>query len=414
MKLLQKTGRPYLFFAAILLLTGGLLIYFQITSIIEVEITEKLKVNQKRLSLLISEGTQVQGMPPVIEVVTFDHPQADQIIVKDTLLFDPIEQDEELFKEVSAVENINGKSYKITLRQVILEPHDYLNSIGISLALVLLLLLMGLYVINRRISISVWKPFYKNLELLKAYSMQAEDKLYLEKSDVQEFKELHAVIEKLTEKIKNDYNKLKEFSENAAHEMQTPLAIISAKLEEMLQTPDLSEAQANLIKSVITPVYRLTGLNKSLLQLTKLDNLQFTEKETLDIKDRIESILAELEDFINAKELSLSKHLEPTLIRMHPYLADILLINLLGNAIKHNYANGSIRIELDDKTLTVSNNGKALNQDPGKMFERFVKANPASTSQGLGLAIVKKICDLNNWQISYETDKEWHNLKIVF
>ncbi|MBL7128238.1 MAG: HAMP domain-containing histidine kinase [Ignavibacteria bacterium] len=414
MKLLQKTGKNYLLFTSILLVVTGCLIYFIMTSIIEEELTDNLYVNKVRITQQIMEGKTVPQLPPIIEIQELDFQQESNFIIKDTNIYDPNEQDFELFKEVTSVEDINGKTYVITVREILLEPEEYLYNIGLSLAIVMILLLFGLFLINKRISRNIWKPFYNNLEILKSYSLEKDNHIRLQSSDINEFTELNFAIEKLTDKIYTDYHTLKEFSENASHEMQTPLAIIQTKLEEAVQAPSLTKQQAGQIKSALAAVQRLSKLNHTLLFLTKLENRQFTDSESINFEDVIDKVLEQFEDFIQLKNLNIKKQLNPTIIQANPVLMDILLSNLISNAIKHNNPKGILRIELGSNSFTISNTSKPLTQPAEKMFERFVKADQSSKSLGLGLAIVKKICDSNSWKINYTNEGEWHVIKIYF
>ena len=415
MKLLQKTSLIYLILSAIILLAAGIFIYTFITSVIEEEIEEKLIVNKERIARQLERSEEILQLPPVIEVKELSPPQTERLRIHDTMVYDPIEEEAELFKEVTSIEEINGKIYKITVRQVILEPHDYLETIGVALAGVFGLLLLGLFLMNRNISKVAWKPFYQNLESLRQYSLESNEPIKLKNSSITEFKELNIVIEKLTEKIRADYLSLKEFSENASHEMQTPLAIIQAKLEEALQEPELSERLAHHIQLTLAAAQRLSRLNQTLLLITKIENRQFTEKQQVNVAEIIEQILRQFEESIELKEISIRKSINgDNLIRTNISILEILISNLVSNAIKHNYKEGEIRIDLNDNILTISNTAPPGNFDTAKMFDRFTKGDASSSSLGLGLSIVKKICDINGWRISYQKQDDLHSIKINF
>ena len=414
MKLLQKSGLYNLLLSSILLLLAGGILYGMLTSIIDEEVTEKLEINAERIAKEIEAGREVPSLPPVIEIEVLEAQNPEKITAKDTLLMDPIEEDLELFRELQLTKTIGDKAFRITVREVILEPHDYLNSIGLSLAVVFILLLIGLFLLNRRISKIVWKPFYQNLEAVKQFSLESAEDLKLQPSSIKEFQELNSTLEKLTGKISADFLSLKEFSENAAHEMQTPLAILQNKLDEALQDPNLGKVQAGIIQSSMAAVQRLSRLNQTLLLLTKLDNRQFSQTESIDLSVQIIQTLDQMDDFVQAKHLQLSHKLESVSLKANPFLLDTLLNNLIGNAIRHNYEKGQINIELHPKSMQIANTSKVDVAEPEKMFDRFTKAEPSSSSPGLGLAIVRKICGTHNWSVTYRTEGEWHYLKIIF
>ena len=137
MKLLQKTNQFYLLFSGGLLLLAGCFLYFMMTKIIDKEINDKLLINQQRIARQIKSGNKVESIIPIIEVEKLNSIEQQTTTIKDTNLYDKVEEDIELFREIRTIENINDTGYKITVRQVMLEPHDYLNSIGTVLGIVL-------------------------------------------------------------------------------------------------------------------------------------------------------------------------------------------------------------------------------------------------------------------------------------
>lgn len=415
MKLLQKTTRIYLLFSAILLLVAGIVLYMLISSFIEEEVTEKLYVNKERITEQLVRNQPVTQLPPVIEVEELPSQEPEALITRDTTLYDPITGEPESFRELTSIETINGKTYRVTLRQVILEPHDYYDSVGLAVVAVMALLLIGLLLITRRVSRKLWEPFYGNLEILKRFSLQKDQPIALQSSQITEFQELNQAIEKLTENVRIDYHTLEEFSENESHEMQTPLAIIQTKLDEALQWPNLSGEQAHQIKAAYSSAQRLSKLNQTLSLLTKIENRQFTATENIALAAAIEQQLQHFEEFIQARNLSVEKRLEAgSVIRGNPLLIETLLSNLLSNAIKHNVKEGKITIVLEDRSLAISNTGKPLSVPPERLFGRFTKADPSSESLGLGLAIIKKICETIGWKASYTANDVWHVLRLSF
>ena len=91
---------------------------------------------------------------------------------------------------------------------------------------------------------------------------------------IDEFRNLETAAQ-MTGKILKDYDMLKNFADNASHEMQTPLAIINAKLDLMIQDQGLKENHHRQLQAMYDAVGRLSKLNQSLLLLTKIENNQF-------------------------------------------------------------------------------------------------------------------------------------------
>ncbi|MBF9252241.1 HAMP domain-containing histidine kinase [Pontibacter sp. 172403-2] len=415
MRLLQKTNRVYLLFTALLLLLAGGFLYVLITDTVEEEASEQLLSNEKRIATALKAGQQITVLPPVIEVEELRGRREERLTLKDTVLFDALEGEIETFRQVTSVREVNGSTYRIVLRQMVVERVKSLATIGVSLAAVLLTLFLFLALMNRIIYHKLWSPFYGSLKALKNFSVYQNSPLQLESGGITEFAELNRAISKLTEKTRSDFRALKEFSENASHEMQTPLAVIQAKLDELLQDVALNEQQASRIQVASSSVQKLSRLNQTLLLLTKIENRQFIYTEAVDVSAMIVRQLQDFVDFIQDKAIHVDFVPTPALIvTANPALAEALVSNLLRNAVKHNIPDGFIFIKLTDSSLKVSNSGTPLPHAPAMLFERFQKADPSSNSLGLGLAIVRTICNLYGWHVTYETNQNTHTLQVDF
>jgi signal transduction histidine kinase len=394
---------------------AGCLLYVMLINMIDEEVTEKLIVNTQRIANKIESGESIPQLSPVIEIEKLQEHQPTRLYFKDTVLYDPIEQESEIFREVTSIKNIKGSSWRICVRQVILESHDYLGSIGLSLTIIMALLLFGLFVINRTVSKTIWKSFYSSLVALRQFELHDEKPVSLVTSNILEFEELNQAIQKLTSKARSDYHALKEFTENASHEMQTPLSIIQSKLDLLSQTPSLSKQEAAEIETATVAINRMAKLNDTLLLLAKIENNQFPDVDYINLETVIKRQLKNLQVFIQAKNLIIKTFLNKNRpVEASTTLAEALVSNLLQNAIKHNIDGGTIKIELNDERFTISNTGEPLKEPPKKMFDRFVKWDKSSQSLGLGLSIVKKICEVNSWELNYTVQGNWHMITIIF
>lgn len=414
MKLLIKTNLINIVLAGVFLMLGGFLIYKLTTSTISEETTEKLIDNKDRIVDRIKNEQPVGSIPPIIEIKKIGHLPPKTLVVNDTILLDPISEDEELFREVTSYETINFQNYRITVRQIILEPHDYINNVQQGLLLAWVFSIVGLMSIYWFISKNIWRPFKKNIAILKNFKVADRDRIQFQRTSTSEFKQLNNAIEELTEKVRSDYRSLKEFTENAAHEIQTPLMIIQTKLEDVLQYPDLDPQVGEKIKTSIESSIRLSKLIQTLLLLAKIENYQFNKKETVDLRICIKNVLVGLEDFISSRKLHVEAQLESISVVTDPLLAEVLITNLMTNAIKYNIQDGSITIELSNKGLRISNPSKDEIENPEMMFDRFAKGSQAASSHGLGLAIVKKICDQQGWKATYSVKDNIHIMQISF
>jgi len=271
------------------------------------------------------------------------------------------------------------------------------------------LLLLVLFIINRSLMGKLWQPFNNTLQQLKQFNLTGKNELQLENTGITEFADLNNAVHIMSTRVSQDYEALKSFTENASHEIQTPLAIIQSKLELLMQSDNLKEEQVKHIHSMHSACIRLSKLNQSLILLTKIDNQQFQEKTSIDIGNLIKKQLTNYEELIDVKQITVTASIDDgNTIQMNEVMAEILLSNLITNAIKHNMEKGRIEIVLKKQQLVIRNTGAELKTKPAELFERFKKDNQDSNSLGLGLSIVQKICEQNSFRIDYSFKDPMH------
>jgi signal transduction histidine kinase len=275
-------------------------------------------------------------------------------------------------------------------------------------------LVIGFILLNRQIAKQIWRPFRNTLEKLKSFDLTTQQTVSFDKTDIEEFAELNQSLQKLIDKNISVYSQQKTFIENASHELQTPLAVLKSKLNLLLQNKNITSEQAELLTAIDLPLSRMTRINKNLLLLAKIENNQFAEIETIELTEIINETLELLIDYTTTKQITIDKNLSEKLtLTCNKTLLEILVNNLLINAIIHNTEQGKIQISFSDKTLTVSNTGKTpLNNE--KLFERFAVSSSQTTNSGLGLAIVKEICNRYQWKINYAFENNFHSFAVKF
>ena len=422
MKLIERTGRAYLFLTIAIFVLGGILLAVILTTVMNRRLDEKLLYNKEVVAKRIKYDYPLTIFEEPEELTEAENRlySNDTLIYKDTLIFHAIEdvagaEEFEKYRQLTSYETLQGIRYKIVTRNSLERNQVYVTLITASTSLIILLLLTGLWFFNTRIAKKIWNPFHNNLNNLTNFSIQDKDPIELQESSIDEFKQLNKSIESLTQKVSSDFNNLKEFTENASHEMQTPLAIMQSKIELLLQSENLNEEEIKQLQSIYQAGKRLSKLNKTLLTLAKVENRQFSEIEDFNLTELINNKLENYEDFILQKELTVTKKLNPdTILSTNSTLIDMLVSNLLSNAIRHNVDKGSINIELQPQYFFISNTGSELKIDPKNLFNRFKKESSSPDSSGLGLAIVKKICDISEWKIDYTYVDEQHQIMVRF
>lgn len=261
----------------------------------------------------------------------------------------------------------------------------------------------------------MFKPFNQTLEKIKNFNIKSLQPTVLGKSGIKEFDILNSFINQMTEKVSSDYKNLKEFTENASHELQTPLAITKGKLELLLQEENLTRDHMDLIESSYESIIHMSKLNKSLTLLSKIENEEFSNKGPIDVSGELKKALADFNDLIKLKNLELETDIQDEVgVENDKTLIKILLNNLLQNAIRHNNEGGKIIVHLTKSTFSIKNTGDDLDIPGEQLFERFKKGNQYEKNTGLGLSIVQKICEISLYEISYNIEKEWHMVTITF
>ncbi|MBR8536529.1 hypothetical protein KDU71_13225 [Carboxylicivirga sediminis] len=272
-----------------------------------------------------------------------------------------------------------------------------------------------LYLVNRASTKYSLAVFYDTINKLRAFDVNKDNRLELMTSDIDEFEQLNEVFNAMEKKIKVDYERLKEYTENTSHELQTPLAIINAKLDELIQADNLTEEQIKSIAGLIETTHRLSKTNQALIFLAKLDHRVFADAEEVSFNEVVRKQLENLEMLIEDAGLRI-KLVSTASLRAHmnQSLAHTLIQNLLKNAIRHNIPDGHIHITIDDKCLEIKNSGLVVSYDPEKLFGRFKKNSQHPQSLGIGLSIVKRICDISAISVSYEQKDAEHIFRLNF
>lgn len=318
------------------------------------------------------------------------------------------------FRVLSSYISINGKLYHLQIETNIEEADETMLAIAIVTLLFFALLVIGFIFLNRRIAKQIWQPFRNTLKKLKFFDLTTQRAVSFDKTNIEEFEELNQSLQKLIDKNISVYSQQKTFIENASHELQTPLAVLKSKLDLLLQNKNITSEQAELLTAIDLPLSRITRINKNLLLLAKIENKQFAEVENIELTEVINETLELLSDYTTLKQISVDENFsEKLFLSCNKTLLEILVNNLLINAIVHNTEQGKIQISFSNKTLTISNTGKtALSNE--KLFERFTISSSETANSGLGLAIVKEICNRYNWHIHYTFENNLHSFSVQF
>ncbi len=417
MRLLTKITLIFLGVSFIVFLIGGLVTYQIIGNEIKKEeqwfLLERLKSTEKYISK--KQPSEPIIRDKVIILPKSDSAEVDNIIFSDTIVHHSTLERPELHNKLDVTKSIKGNFYKITLYDIIIEQDDIVDGIVESLLKTYLLLLVLIVLMGWILSRKLLSPFEKTLESIQHFDIKENEPIQTSTTGTSEFKKLNRFVEDMSSKIRSDYQSLKEFSENASHEIQTPLSVAQGKLE-LLQDTVLDENQHLLVKDAQKSLTNLSKLGNMLTLLAKIDNREFDNKETIDGSAVLNEILEDYKELIHLKGIKLDLSLEDDVnMKINITLFEILINNLLKNSIKHNVSKkGYISINLNIKYLQFKNSGLPLKTNPENLFGRFKKENHKTASLGLGLSIIKKICEVNQMHIEYECKESEHIITVHF
>lgn len=419
MKLLHKTSLYYLLFSIPALITAGIACYYIISSEVKESNDEFLRKRKSQIVNYINACDtatlaviQASGEANILLV---KHKLKKQNIFSDTLILDVRENEFDPYRLLkSNVSTVNGE-YIIRVWRSAIEFDELVAGIVKSLFVVLFLLFSLFFIINWRISLKIWKPFYKTLGELRGFRASKNVIPDFENTAVKEFSDMNYSLNAMMQKMILDFNSQKQFTENAAHEMQTPLAIIKSKIDLLIQSDKLGKNENELILSIDDAAAKLSRLNKSLLLLTKIENRQFEIVEDVSLNRIIDDSLTLFEDQIESRNITLTRNFKAQVnLNINPDLCFVFINNILQNAIRHNLQDGLIELFLDEHQLVVSNSGLPVPIDDNVLFNRFQKNTASKESLGLGLAIAKEIADASGLKFIYKYESNKHHFIISF
>lgn len=415
MKLQTKYNRATIAATIAVLLVGSVVYYFFVRYALIAQVDEALWVEEVEIyhHIKVHDTLPAEShfIDQRIEFTEAAIPEKRRFVSKE--VFSALENEMENSRQLIFPVKVKGKNYTAIVTKSQAEA-EHLLLVILGITIVVILLLVGLlYISNRILLKKIWKPFHSTLTAMNDFNLSNPTAIRLEKSNIDEFNDLNSAWTQMTKKINQDYESLKTFADNASHEMQTPVAVINSKLDLLIQEHQLTEKSMQHVQAMYHAVDKLTKLNQSLLLITKIEHNQFKEKNIINMTAVLKERLSHLEELIHSRQLTVTTEFKESKVPMHPILADILVNNILVNAIRHNTNEGVINIATHPDSLRISNSSDGTSLDPDIIFNRFEKSN-ASEGMGLGLAIVKQICDTYHFTLNYSFRNGLHDFEILY
>ncbi len=310
--------------------------------------------------------------------------------------------------------NSEGKWLELQVLTPSIEKEDLMGQIIMWLAGLYFCTFFTIVILNYYGLRRAMRPLHRLLHWLDHYRLGRKNHALNNPTKIMEFRRLNESAVQTLARSENLHEQQRQFLGNASHELQTPLAICQNRIELLLEDESLSEQQLGELLKVCSTLNGLSKLNRSLLLLCKIESGRFADVKHIDWAALLSKLLPDYEELYSAGGMltEVSVDGSPSW-KMDESLAKALLTNLLKNAYVHNAPGGTVRINMNENGISISNtatDGRSL--DPNTIFQRFVHRSDSASSTGLGLPIVHAICKHYGLAIHYHFADNAHVFEV--
>ena len=410
MKLLYKYNRINLLTSVVIFLLGSVAFYFFLHHVFMKQVDEELEEERQEVVTYAAKNNKLpEIIPSDDEITTYTltdkPPQQSAIATKKG----QAGEEDEMYRTITFSLAVDNKKYNVAVAKSLEDTEAITLYVILISAATIFILLIASFIINRFLLKRLWRPFQKSMDMMKHYTIGQKPYPVFPPADIEEFATLNKTLNESVSRSEKEFKSLKEFTENASHEMQTPVAVIRSKMDVLIQDEHLSESQSRSVQGAYDAINKLARLNHALLLLSKIENSQFSAKENLSLSALLNEKIEYFNEILQSKSLNISFRIEEATVKMNAALADILLNNLFSNAIKHSAPGGKLYISSDKERLVFSNGPANKPLDGSMVFKRFSKGGNSADEHGLGLAIVKEICAVSGFSVHYSFDNNMHS-----
>lgn len=358
----------------------------------------------------------VSGMPEIVkksfnlfsDTLTYNSAFSRSVFYSSYVGADPVRQVQvPLFSDGS----LEGHVIVATpLREAVLVLHDLRFVLLVSFPLVLLVL----FIITRVVVAKSIQPVEKIIETAESITRENLDERILLPEKRDELYRLASTVNSLLDRLGDAYNREKQFTADASHELKTPLASVMGTLEVLVRRPRDRQHYEERIGQCIRELKRMADLVDRLMLLARIDSdTQHPGLRPLCPAVLVPGILERFEHQIREKSLHVQLDLDQNAMCIADEgMLDIMFENLVGNAVKYSVSNrelgiGIIRVH-DEVSCSFRSFGALIPAgSSNKVFDRFYRVDSSRNSNipgtGLGLSVVKKLADIQGIRLHLET-----------
>ncbi len=287
---------------------------------------------------------------------------------------------------------------------------DYLPLLLIAPILVLISALGGYFIVKK-----AFRPLEDLIATASTIASGDDLNITLESSNTKEGKALSEAFNAMLSRLKTSFLREKEFSDDASHELRTPVAVIKAEAEYALSVIDDEKEVSESLSVIIKESDRMSRLIDSLLTLARADKGTIKiNRKVFSLSELANTVSESMVEIAEEKGVNLTSSIETRInIFADEDMITRAMINLIDNAISYSKEKGRVEVILrknDRKALIeVKDDGIGISEENQKrIFDRFFQVDKSrtSSSSGLGLAMVKEIASLNGGSVSVESRLE--------
>lgn len=403
-----------------LIAAWAVIFYFGMVNEINDEADDSLEDYSERIMLRVLAGEQLPGsgdgtnnsysIVPVDEEYADTHPHMKYY---DADVYIPEKMETEPARILTTVfMDSDGIYYELKVATPTFEKEDLKKAILWYVVILYVILLATVEAVTLFVFHRSMKPLYALLEWLDSYRTGAANNPVPNNTSIREFAKLNSAAQRAMDRSEQLFEQQKLFIGNASHELQTPIAVLTGRIELMLDNENLDESTMGELIEMRRTLDRMSRLNRTLLMLNKIDNNQFPESSDVDISALIRENTGIFSEIHEDRKCSISVP-ERFIVHMNESLASVLISNLIRNAYRYSGEGGEIIISIEGRTLSISNSGQQ-SLDAAHVFERFHHSSRKEGSNGLGLALAKAVADYYHFGISYKFRQNMHTFSVNF
>jgi two-component system, OmpR family, heavy metal sensor histidine kinase CusS len=230
-----------------------------------------------------------------------------------------------------------------------------------------------------------------------------------------ELDRLTEVFNAMTARLDDSFQRIREFTLHASHELKTPLTVLCGETETALCDESLSVAERERLLSQLDEVRRLSKIVDGLTLLAKADAGQIAlKREPLRLDELVRDNFADAQILAEPHDLQVElTNYEEISVRGDRHRLRQLLLNLADNAVKYNCAQGRVVMSLrraeNFAEFKIANTGAGIPPEIlPRVFDRFFRGDPAHENTidgcGLGLSIAQWIVSAHGGTIQIESE----------